>query len=130
MEASSCPEIYASFKAAFDRLRFTAADGAMLAALANSNGWKDLFLRRRPEALEVLRTLALVESSESSNCLEIVDVPRDRVEALSLKGAVMLNRSEQKKGAGYRDALPLITRVLLPFAVGQIERHCHGVSRE
>lgn len=80
----------------------------MLAALANSNGWKDLFLRRRPEALEVLRTLALVESSESSNCLEIFHVPRDRVEALSLKGAAMRNHSEHEKVAGFRDALPLI----------------------
>lgn len=56
----------------------------------------------------MLRTLALVEISESSNCLEIFHVPRDRVEALSLKGAVMRNRSEHKKVAGYRDALPLI----------------------
>jgi Fic family protein len=99
--------VYPGFQAALDRLRLTAADGAMLAALANHKGRQDLFLRRRPEALDALRTAALVESSESSNRLEGIDVPRARVEGLVLKGAAMRNRSEQEV-AGYRDALALI----------------------
>lgn len=98
---------YQGFASALERLRLTAADGAMLVALASHQGRQELFLRRRPEALDALRTLALVESSESSNRLEGIAVPRARVERLVLKGAEMRNRSEQEV-AGYRDALALI----------------------
>jgi len=98
---------YPGFGAVLDRLRLTAADGATLAALASHQGRQELFLRRRPEALEALRTVALVESSESSNRLEGIAVPRARVEGLVLKAAEMRNRSEQEV-AGYRDALALI----------------------
>lgn len=38
----------------------------MLAALASHQSRQELFLRRRPEALDALRTVALVESSQSS----------------------------------------------------------------
>ena len=79
----------------------------MLAALASYQGRQELFLRRRPEALDALRTVALVESSQSSNRLEGIAVPRARVERLVLKAAEMRNRSEQEV-AGYRDALALI----------------------
>jgi Fic family protein len=51
--------------------------------------------------------VALVESSQSSNRLEGIAVPRARVERLVLKAAEMRNRSEQEV-AGYRDALALI----------------------
>lgn len=98
---------YPGFASALERLRLTAADGAMLAALASHQGRQELFLRRRPEALGALRTVALVESSESSNRLEGIAVPRARVERLVLRGAEMRNRSEQEV-AGYRDALALI----------------------
>ena len=97
---------YAGLAPVLDRLRLTAADGAMLAALASHQGRQELFFRRRPEALDALRTVALVESSESSNRLEGFAVPRARVERLVLKGAEMRNRSEQQV-AGYRDALAL-----------------------
>ena len=102
-----------------DRLRLTAANGATLAALASHQGRQELVLRRRPEALEALRTVALVESSESSNRLEGIAVPRARVEGLVLKAAEMRNRSEQEV-AGYRDALVLIhkTRQRCPWSRG------------
>lgn len=98
---------YPGFGSALERLRLTAADGAMLAALASYLGQQEWFLRLRPEALDALRTVALVESSESSNRLEGIAVPRARVERLVLRGAEMRNRSEQEV-AGYRDALALI----------------------
>jgi Fic family protein len=97
---------YPGFASVLDRLRFTAADGATLAALASHQGRQELFLRRRPEALEALRTVALVESSERSNRLEGIAVPRAWVEGLVLKAAEMRNRSDQE-AAGYREALTL-----------------------
>jgi hypothetical protein len=85
---------YPGFAPVLDGLRLTAVDGATLAALASHQGRQELFLRRRPEALEALRTVALVESSESSNRLEGIAVPRARVEGLVLKAAEIRNRSE------------------------------------
>ena len=73
----------------------------MLAALASHQGRQELFLRRRPEALDALRTVALVESSQSSNRLEGIAVPRARVERLVLLGdgrglAPLVRRMEQE----------------------------------
>jgi hypothetical protein len=122
--------LYPGFAPVLDRLRLTAADGATLAALASHQGRQELFLRRRPEALEALRTVALVESSESSNRLEGISVPRARVEGLVLKAAEMRNRSEQEV-AGYRDALALIHEnaadmPLEPGLLLQLHQHeCH-----
>ncbi len=106
-QASDSQKLYPGFQTTLNRLRLTSADAAMLATLATHKGRQELFLRRRPEALEALRTVALVESSESSNRLEGIHVPRARVEGLVLKQAAMRNRSEQEV-AGYRDALALI----------------------
>ena len=106
-QSSDSQRLYPGFQATLDRLRLTSTDAAMLATLATHKGRQELFLRRRPEALEALRTVALVESSESSNRLEGIHVPRARVEGLVLKQADMRNRSEQEV-AGYRDALALI----------------------
>jgi hypothetical protein len=107
---------YPGFTSALDRLRLTAADGAMLAALASYQGRQELFLRRRPEALDALRTVALVESSQSSNRLEGIAVPRARVERLVLKAAEMRNRSEQEV------AVPQAMGVLMAEIRSALER--------
>jgi Fic family protein len=57
--------------------------------------------------LESLKQRAAVESSESSNRLEGIIAPHNRVEALVLKSTNPKNRPEQEI-AGYRDALYLI----------------------
>jgi Fic family protein len=97
-----------SFEPGFlDRLRFSGEHGAMLRALGQYRGREDLFRRQAPETLEALREAALIESSESSNRIEGVTAPRDRIEALVLKPAAPRDRSEEEI-AGYRDALALI----------------------
>ena len=88
----------------------------MLAALASYQGRQELFLRRRPEALDALRTVALVESSQSSNRLEGIAVPRARVERLVLKAAEMRNRSEQEV------AVPQAMGVLMAEIRSALER--------
>ncbi len=57
--------------------------------------------------LKGLLQRAIIESTESSNRLEGVEAPRQRLEALVLRPTVPENRSEQEI-AGYRDALNLI----------------------
>jgi Fic family protein len=88
-------------------LSFTADDMAMLQQLGEHKGRQALFNRQTPEILESLRQVAIVESSESSNRIEGITAPHERVEAIVRKSSAPANRSEQEI-AGYRDALALI----------------------
>ena len=90
-----------------NNLRFRPEDLSTLKAIGKYQGKQDLFVKQTQEILESLLTVAVIESSESSNRLEGVTAPRERVEALVLKSATPKNRSEQEI-AGYRDALTLI----------------------
>ena len=89
------------------QLRLTAEDGSTLKALGEFRGRQDLFRQQAPEVLDALLQAAVIESTESSNRLEGITAPRDRLEALVLRPTAPENRSEQEI-AGYRDALNLI----------------------
>ena len=86
---------------------FAPQDLATLRQLGEHRGRQELFVQQRPEVLESLRTVAKVESSESSNRLEGIHVQKSRIKALILEDTRPRNRSEQEI-AGYRDALNLI----------------------
>jgi hypothetical protein len=89
------------------RLRFDANHAATLRALGEYRGKQELFFRQAPEVLKGLRQIAVIESSESSNRLEGVTVPTNRLKALVIKHTKPRDRSEQEVAAGYRDALGL-----------------------
>jgi len=76
-------------------------------AVGEYRGKQELFRRQTPEVLNSLKELAIIESSESSNRLEGIVVPRDRLKALVAQGTMPKDRSEQEV-AGYRDVLALI----------------------
>jgi Fic family protein len=88
-------------------LTFSAEDASTLQKIGEYKGKQTLFTEQTPEVLDSLRQVAIVESSESSNRLEGITAPRERVEALVLKASMPATRSEQEI-AGYRDALALI----------------------
>ena len=90
-----------------EALRLTAEDGSALQALGESRGRQELFRKQTPELLKTLKEAAIVESAESSNRIEGVTAPHERIQALVLKNSVPRDRSEQEI-AGYRDALNLI----------------------
>jgi len=97
-----------SFEPGFlNRLTFAGSDLATIHRLGEARGRQDLFSQRAREELESLRTAAIVESSESSNRIEGVTAPAERIQALVLKGSTPQNRSEQEI-AGYRYALDMI----------------------
>lgn len=102
-------------------LSFSTDEVAALSALAEARGRQDLFIHQRPEVLESLRQAAVIESSESSNRLEGITAPRDRIEALVLRPTEPRDRSEQEI-AGYRDALALIheSHAYMPFSVNVV----------
>lgn len=88
-------------------LSFSAGDASTLQKIGEYKGKQALFTEQTPEVLDSLRQVAIVESSESSNRLEGITAPRERVEALVLRTSMPATRSEQEI-AGYRDALALI----------------------
>ncbi|WP_271168723.1 Fic family protein [Hansschlegelia plantiphila] len=99
--ASLVPEV-------LDRLSLTHDLVSTIRAIGEGKGKQDLFQERAPDVLENLRQVAIIESTESSNRLEGVTVPRTMLERL-VDGAEPSagNRSEGEI-AGYRYVLGLI----------------------
>lgn len=106
-----------------ERIAFNSSHVATLRAIGEYKGKQELFTRQSPEALETLRNLAVVESTESSNRLEGITVGRERIEAIVLKSTRPKDRSEQEV-AGYRDALNLIHESweALPFNINTVKQ--------
>lgn len=88
-------------------LRLNMQQSAMLRTLGAYQGKQQLYVQQQPEVLQGLKNVAAVESIESSNRLEGVEIAPRRLKPLVLKNATPQNRSEQEV-AGYRDALVLI----------------------
>jgi len=82
-------------------------------------GKQDLYKEQAPQVLETLRQTAVVQSTESSNRLEGVTAPLDRIKELVVRKTTPRNRSEQEI-AGYRDVLNTIhgNYADIPFTTG------------
>ncbi len=78
-----------------------------LTLLAEAKGKEALFARQAPQALETLRDLAVIQSTESSNRIEAIVAPKSRITALVHERTAPRDRSEQEI-AGYRDVLKSI----------------------
>jgi len=110
-----------------DRLTFDAEQMGSLRAIGEYRGKQALFVKQSPETLNTLRMVAKIESSESSNRLEGIELPHKKIEELVLKETKPKTRSEQEI-AGYRDALNLIhdSGEHMPFTMGVILQ-LHGI---
>jgi len=83
------------------------ATGWLLGACMEARGKQDLWIRQKPEVLEVLREQAIIQSAESSNRIEGVTVAANRLRPLVIGRARPRDRSEEEL-AGYRAALDWI----------------------
>jgi Fic family protein len=90
-----------------EALKFDSTQLATLRELGEYRGKQTLYSKQSPEILESLQETARVESTESSNRLEGIEVSHKRLEDLIVQNSKPKNRSEQEV-AGYRDALALI----------------------
>jgi Fic family protein len=102
-----------------------------LADLGEWRGKQELSFRRSPQALEVLRQHALIESAVSSNRIEGVTIDPSRVAPVLLHGSHLRDRDEEAIH-GYQDALGLIHERRSKLAVSeetisQLHRFCSGV---
>jgi len=87
--------------------------------LGEYRGKETLFMQQTPQVLESLRQVAIIQSTESSNRIEGINAPADRIKKLVEHKTTPKNRSEQEI-AGYRDALATIhaNHANMPFTVG------------
>jgi Fic family protein len=92
-----------------DRLRLGHDIVAAVRAIGEGKGKQDLFKERAPEVLENLHQVAIVESTESSNRLEGITLPRTAIERIVRRNAdPQAGNRPQAEIAGYRNVLQLI----------------------
>lgn len=70
-------------------------------------GKQDLFKEQSPQLLETLKQTAIIQSIESSNRIEGISAPLERIKAIAADKTTPANRSEQEI-AGYRNVLKTI----------------------
>ncbi len=84
--------------------------------ISEYKGKQDLFKRQSPQVLKALREVALIQSTESSNRIEGVTAPAERLLSLVARKTTAQNRSEQEI-AGYRDVLGTIHASTIDIAL-------------
>ncbi|HEY9605297.1 MAG TPA: Fic family protein [Allocoleopsis sp.] len=84
-------------------------------------GKQELFKEQAPQALETLRQAAIIQSTESSNRIEGITAPLERIKQLVASKTTPRDRSEQEI-AGYRDVLTTIhsSYADIPFTTGVV----------
>jgi Fic family protein len=87
-----------------ERQPFSQALLQTIRLLGEFKGKQELFREQSPQVLETLRQASMIESTESSNRLEGITAPHERIAQLVGKQARPKNRPEQEI-AGYRDVL-------------------------
>ena len=75
--------------------------------LGEYKGKQELFKQQAPQVLGTLRQAAVIQSTESSNRIEGITVPLERIKKLVTEKTTPRDRSEQEI-AGYRDVLTTI----------------------
>ena len=104
----------------------------LLGLCMEARGKQDLWIRQKPEVLEVLREQAIIQSAESSNRIEGVTVAPGRLRPLVIGRVRPRDRSEEEL-AGYRAALEWIfsrkTRTaIVPDTIRRLHRLAQGGS--
>lgn len=88
----------------------------LLADCMEARGKQELWVRQKPAVLDALREQAIVQSAESSNRIEGVTIPRERLRPVVLGKAKPRDRSEEEV-AGYRKALDWMFKHKTPIPV-------------
>lgn len=80
---------------------------SMIRQIGEFKGKQDLYKQQKPEVLENLKKVAIIQSTESSNRIEGIIVDSKRIEAIVYENIIPENRSESEI-AGYKDVLNII----------------------
>lgn len=92
-----------------DNLKLTHETVATIREIGEGRGKQELFAQRAPELLENLRQVAVIESTESSNRIEGITIPRTALDKIVRYNMEPLD-SDRPQGeiAGYRNVLNTI----------------------
>jgi Fic family protein len=90
-----------------NKLEIPVATAWLLASCMEARGKQDLWMSRKPELLEALHELAVIQSVESSNRIEGVTVEAERLRPLLINREKPRDRAEEEL-SGYRKALDWI----------------------
>jgi Fic family protein len=88
-----------------------------------AQGVQSVSVERRPETLKTLVQIARIQSVESSNAIEDITAPAERIQKLVAESATPINRDEQEI-AGYRAVLDTINAdaAHIPFTPKVVEQ--------
>ncbi len=111
------------------RMELPITTGWMLGACMEARGKQDLWIRQKPEVLEVLREQAIIQSVESSNRIEGVVIAAERLRPVVLGKDKPRDRPEEEL-AGYRKALDWIFTRKRPVDVSpDVVRRLHAMAQ-
>ena len=79
----------------------------LIAEINEHKGRQQLYREQSPQVLEALQQVAMVQSTESSNRIEGIEVPERKLKEIMEAKVTPQNRSEGEV-AGYRDVLATI----------------------
>lgn len=109
--------------------RIPVGTGWLLGFCMEARGKQDLWVRQKPEVLEVLREQAIIQSTESSNRIEGVTVAPDRLRPVVLGKSKPRNRSEEEL-AGYRRGIDWIfSRKSAAWITPDVIRRLHALAQ-
>lgn len=94
-----------------------------LTGVTAGRGREDAFRLQQPQILETLTEVARIQSTESSNAIEAITAPSQRIAELVREKTTPQNRSEEEI-AGYRDVLDTIhaSAADIPFRRSIVEQ--------
>ncbi len=113
-----------SFEAGFiEQQQITQGLLQTIRTIGEYKGKQELFKEQAPQALETLRQVAIIQSTESSNRIEGITAPLERIKELVASKTTPRDRSEQEI-AGYRDVLNTIhaSYAHIPFTPGVVQQ--------
>ena len=98
--------------------------------IRESKGRAALYKQQQPQALQTLQQAAVIQSTESSNRIEGITAPLERIKALVEEKTTPQNRSEQEI-VGYRNVLNTIHANYenIPFTANIIRQFHHDMLR-
>ena len=113
----------------FKKAAFPVGTVWLLGECMEARGMQELWTRQRPEVLAALRERAMIQSAESSNRIEGVTVPKERLGPVVLGRSQPRDRSEEGL-AGYRQALDWIFSRKFPVAMeAEVVLHFHALAQ-
>lgn len=112
------------------KLSLPISTGWLLGDCMEARGKQDLWTRQKPEVVNALRELAIIQSVESSNRIEGVTVAADRLRPLVIGHAKPRDRSEEEL-AGYRRGLDWIFTRKRPVTITPaVIQHLHKLAQQ